>query len=59
MSTSKKTTHRVTVTLPQGAVSLLDQLVDRKLFGESRSEVASYFIINALDKLVESKRINE
>ena len=42
-----------------GADDLLAELVKRKLYGESHSEVARYLIISALDDLVQKGRLKE
>jgi hypothetical protein len=44
---------------PYPRFGLLDQLVSRSLFGESRSEVARYLIIAAIDELVGKGRLSE
>jgi len=59
MARPKTDAKRVAVTLPSGALAALDQLVARKLYGESRSEVACHLIITALDALIEKKRMKE
>jgi metal-responsive CopG/Arc/MetJ family transcriptional regulator len=55
----KTNSKKIGITLPAGALALLDQLVDRKLYGESRSEIARHLIISALDELVEKRRLTE
>lgn len=59
MPRPRTTSERVQVTLPKGALALLDQLVSRGLYGESRSEVARHLIIAAIDDLVGKGRLVE
>jgi len=59
MARPKTNSKKVPVTLPMGALALLDQLVARKFYGESRSEVARHLIITALDDLIEKDRLKE
>lgn len=59
MSRPKTNSHKFSITLPKGADALLGDLVRRKLFGESHSEVARYLIINALDELIQKGRLKE
>ena len=57
MARPRTSSKKVPVTLPEGAQRLLAMLVERKLYGESQSEVARYLIISALDELVKNKRL--
>jgi Arc/MetJ-type ribon-helix-helix transcriptional regulator len=59
MSRPKSSAHKFSITLPQGADALLAELVRRKLYGESHSEVARYLIISAMDELVQKGRLKE
>ena len=59
MPRPKAQTTKVSVTLPKGALGLLDKLVMRKLYGESRSEIARHIIVAGLDTLVEKGRLDE
>jgi hypothetical protein len=47
------------VTLSQGALALVDELVARKLYGESRAEVARHLVVTSLDALVEKGRLDD
>ncbi len=46
----------ITVTLPAGAVASLDLMVKHGIVGETRPEVARYFLIRALDDYRRSER---
>jgi hypothetical protein len=59
MARPKTDSKKVAVTLPRGALRALDQLVSRKLYGESRSEVACYLIVTAIDALIEKRRLKD
>jgi Arc/MetJ-type ribon-helix-helix transcriptional regulator len=59
MPRPKSSAHKFSITLPMGADDLLAELVKRKLYGESHSEVARYLIISALDELVQKGRLKE
>jgi Arc/MetJ-type ribon-helix-helix transcriptional regulator len=50
---------KVYVTLPEGARALLDQLVEKRTFGDSHSEVARHFIVVGLNDLVDKGRLKE
>lgn len=50
---------KVPITLPQNALVLLDQLVARRLYGETRSEVARHLIVTALAAMVDKGRLVE
>ena len=54
----KTSSKKVPVTLPMAALTTLDRLVARKFYGESRSEIARYLLIKALDA-VEERRLAE
>ncbi len=58
MARPKTSSKKVSVTLPIGALTSLDQLVAGKFYGESRSEIARYLLIKALD-VVEERRLKE
>jgi metal-responsive CopG/Arc/MetJ family transcriptional regulator len=58
MARPKTSSKKVHVTLPMAALLTLDRLVARKFYGESRSEIARYLLINALDA-VEERRLIE
>ncbi|MBL8564980.1 MAG: hypothetical protein JNM89_04620 [Hyphomicrobiaceae bacterium] len=59
MARPKSTATKFSITLPQGADALLGQLAKRKVYGETKSEVARHLLIAALDALVASKRLDE
>ena len=54
----KTSSKKVPVTLPMAALATLDRLVVRKFYGESRSEIARYLLIKALDA-VDERRLAE
>ena len=59
MPRPKSQTSRIPVTLSQGALALVDELVARKLYGESRAEVARHLVVTSLDALVEKGRLDD
>ena len=58
MARPKTSSKKVPVTLPMAALATLDRLVARKFYGESRSEIARFLLIRALDA-VEDRRLKE
>jgi len=58
MARPKTSSKKVPVTLPMAALATLDRLVARKFYGESRSEIARFVLIKALDA-VEERRLKE
>jgi len=58
MARPKTSSKKVPVTLPMAALATLDRLVVRKFYGESRSEIARFLLIRALDA-VEDRRLKE
>jgi hypothetical protein len=58
MARPKTSSKKVSVTLPMDALTTLDRLVVRKFYGESRSEIARFLLIKALDA-VEERRLKE
>ena len=58
MARPKTSSKKVPVTLPMAALETLDRLVTGKFYGESRSEIARYLLIKALDA-VEERRLAE
>jgi hypothetical protein len=58
MARPKTSSKKLSVTLPMDALATLDQLVARKFYGESRSEIARFLLIKALDT-VEERRLKE
>jgi hypothetical protein len=54
-----KKPNKVFVTLPEGAHKLLNQLVDRRVYGSTASEVARHLIIMKLDDFLEKGRLQE
>jgi metal-responsive CopG/Arc/MetJ family transcriptional regulator len=58
MARPKTSSKKVPVTLPMDALATLDKLVVRKFYGESRSEIARFLLIRALDA-VEDRRLKE
>lgn len=59
MARPKSTAAKFSITLPHGADALLEKLAKRRLYGESKSEVARHLLIAALDALVDKKRLDE
>jgi hypothetical protein len=53
----KLDTRKIQVTLPDGARTLFNQLVARKLYGDGNSDVARYLIMKGLDELVNGGRL--
>ena len=54
---SKPDSRQIFVTLPKGARTLFNQLVERKLYGEDNSSVGRHLIMIGLDRLVEQNRL--
>ena len=44
-------THAFTVTLPERAIGMIDQLIGIGLHGNSRAEVARFLILSRLEQL--------
>jgi hypothetical protein len=60
MSTKKgddSATSRIYVTLPSGAMDLLDQLVGQKIHGADPASIARHLIIQKLDEFLASGRL--
>lgn len=52
-------TKRIPVTLPIGSIYVLNQLVGKKMFGETPAEVAKHLLIAILDNMVERNRLTD
>jgi metal-responsive CopG/Arc/MetJ family transcriptional regulator len=55
MARPKTSSKKVPITLPMNALATLDQLVAGKFYGESRSEIARYLLVKALDAVDERR----
>jgi Arc/MetJ-type ribon-helix-helix transcriptional regulator len=59
MPRPKTSSKKVPVTLPRAALATLDRLVVGKFYGESRSEIARYLLVKALDAVEERRLMGE